>query len=138
MCHINEQHSLTIIIINSVSSPKRCCFHDSSPILYLGFPSRLHGKHSKMSLRIFFATTEHQTMSSLLTTCFKHTQPSSATCRCRLITCIHTWTSSLRDIVKSVTNTVERLHQDITMMEKRYQGNYWSTSMLVYHCWTLK
>jgi len=31
----------------------------------------------------------------------------------------------------------ERFHQDITAMEKRYQGK-WTSSMLVDYCWTLK
>jgi hypothetical protein len=31
----------------------------------------------------------------------------------------------------------ERFHQDISNMEKRYQGK-WSLSMLVDYCWTLK
>jgi hypothetical protein len=31
----------------------------------------------------------------------------------------------------------ERFHQDISKMEKRYQGK-WSLSMLVDYCWTLK
>jgi hypothetical protein len=31
----------------------------------------------------------------------------------------------------------ERIHQDISNMEKRYQGK-WSLSMLVDYCWTLK
>jgi hypothetical protein len=31
----------------------------------------------------------------------------------------------------------ERFHQDITSMEKRYQGK-WSPSMLADYCWTLK
>jgi hypothetical protein len=31
----------------------------------------------------------------------------------------------------------ERFPQDITAMEKRYQGK-WTSSMLLDHCWTLK
>jgi hypothetical protein len=31
----------------------------------------------------------------------------------------------------------ERFHQDISNMEKRYQGK-WSLSMLAEYCWTLK
>jgi hypothetical protein len=31
----------------------------------------------------------------------------------------------------------ERFHQDISNMEKRYQGK-WSLTMLVDYCWTLK
>jgi hypothetical protein len=31
----------------------------------------------------------------------------------------------------------ERFHQDISNMEKRYQGK-WSLSMLADYCWTLK
>jgi hypothetical protein len=31
----------------------------------------------------------------------------------------------------------EQFHQDITSMEKRYQGK-WSPSMLADYCWTLK
>jgi hypothetical protein len=31
----------------------------------------------------------------------------------------------------------ERFHQDISNMEKRYQGK-WSLSMLTDYCWTLK
>jgi len=31
----------------------------------------------------------------------------------------------------------ERFHQDISTMEKRYQGN-WNPSMLADYCWTLQ
>ena len=31
----------------------------------------------------------------------------------------------------------ERFHQDIMVMEKRYEGN-WTSSMLADYCWTLK
>jgi len=96
----------------------------------------MHGCNSRGFERNSLEITNQRTMRMLCRTWWLHTKSYGMQYESEIYFCSPTWIFSQKSR-QSQWEPGEKLHQDITATEKRYQG-MWTSSMLADYCWTLK